>query len=252
MRNAPKPSTISAHPPFRRRRLLLAAMACALLIGGPGTTPAFTAPGLAAAPGTSAPIDTSDWQTFDKYGIAFDYPADWEILPYTCDGCEVDDPPLPEDEYTPWNIVDENGVRVAHVFPNFVGDTDGDTGLYKRTDLDTAAVEGIGYEPTSMVFEHVRIDYSQAPVAGTDRRAQQARLMIFSDANLATRDKHPFLPVFQPRSGATTWIQTTPEFMETGGMDKNHVTKGKARQFMDSENYRTMRQVMLSVRASTF
>ncbi|MFL4475438.1 hypothetical protein ACIPVK_15675 [Paeniglutamicibacter sp. MACA_103] len=259
MRNAPKPSTLSAHPPFRRRRLLLAAgaVASALLIGGPGIVPAFTAPGPASAnpavaPEAPASIDTSEWQTFDKYGIAFDYPADWEILRYTCDGCEVDDPPLPENEYTPWNIVDENGVRVAHVFPNFVGDTDGDMGLYSRTDLDTAAAQGIGYEPTSLVFEHVRIDYSQASVTGTERKAQQAKLMLSSDANLATRDQYPFLPYFHPRAGAATWIQTTPEFMETGGMDQNHVTKGEARQFMDSESYRTMKQVMLSVRAGSF
>lgn len=263
MRNAPKPSTLTARPPahpaVRRQRLLLAAgaVASALLIGGPGMAPAFTAPGVASAhpavaPETPAPIDTSDWQTFDKYGIAFDHPADWEILPYACDGCEVDDPPLPESEYTPWNIVDWNGVLVAHVFPNFVGDTDGDTGLYVRTDLDTAAVEGIGYEPTSLVFEHVKIDYSQASVTGAERKAQQAKLMISSDERLATRDQYPFLPVFHSRAEAATWIQTTPEFMEAGGMDKDHVTLGNARQFMDSEGYRTMKQVMLSVRASSF
>jgi hypothetical protein len=60
------------------------------------------------------------------------------------------------------------------------------------------------------------------------------------------------MPVFHSRAEAATWIQTTPEFMEAGGMDKDHLTLGNARQFMDSEGYRTMKQVMLSVRASSF
>ncbi|MET0978338.1 MAG: hypothetical protein ABWX63_05925 [Paeniglutamicibacter terrestris] len=256
MRNAPKLSTLSTHPPFRRRRLLWAigAVASALLIGGTGITPAFTAPGTATAdavaPRTS--INASDWQTFDKYGIAFEYPADWAIVPYPCDGCEVNDPPLPENEYSAWNIVDQNGVLVANVFPNFVGDTDGNMGIYSRTDLDTAVVQGIDYEPTSLVFEHVRIDYSQGEPTVTERKAQQATLMLSSDANLATRDQNPFLVYFHPRAEVATWIQTTPEFMETGGMDKNHVSKGKAKQFMKTESYQRMKTVLLSVRASSF
>ncbi|MCV9994210.1 hypothetical protein OIU93_07845 [Paeniglutamicibacter sp. ZC-3] len=67
-----------------------------------------------------------------------------------------------------------------------------------------------------------------------------------------SRGQDPFLPVFHSRAEAAIWIQTTPEFTEAGGMDKDHVTLGNARQFMDSERYRTMKQVMLSVRARSF
>lgn len=193
-------------------------------------------------------MDTAGWQTFDQYGIAFDYPAEWEILRNVCSDCEVDDPPLEENEFTAWDIADAEGNRLATVHPNSATDTDGDFGRYDRTDLERVPVTGIDHEAVSVVFEHTAIDLSRAPEGRRDAK-QTASMFVSSDRQLAKRDEHPFLPFFQPRAEVSTMLLTTDGFLEIGGLDPEHLGVGQAREFMDSQRYRTMREVMLSVRA---
>ncbi|MGL3805443.1 hypothetical protein ACSYDW_05040 [Paeniglutamicibacter sp. R2-26] len=241
------------HVPPRRRCLAcgLGAAAVLALVAGcaaplePGSTPATASQKTTAAnPATSqAPrVDTSGWKSFETFGVGFRYPAHWSVVPkMACEGCEPSGDPR-QDPYAKWNILDANGIPIAEFGANSAEDNAGDA-TYVRTRLETIELDSNMATPTVVLFEH---SLANTPTRENNRTAA---LMVDEAALAAERDEFPQLAYFRPRKDAAAMLETTNGFAKSLGFTAQDVSLGDAVEMMDTEGYRDMVALMLSVRA---
>ena len=216
----------------------------------PGAVPGGTgqqAP--AAASGSPTPslaqapqVDTSDWKSFETFGVGFKYPAEWKVVAKKeCQGCEPAGDPR-KNPYAKWNILDANGIEIAEFSADSAEDNDGDA-TYVRTRLETIKLDSNLATPTVVLFEH---SLANTP---TRENYRTAALMVDDAVLAAERDEFPQLAYFRPRKGVAAMLETTNGFAKSLGFKVQDVSLGDAIKMMDTTGYKQMVALMLSVKA---
>ena len=184
-----------------------AAAAMALVAGcavspAPGAVPDGTGQQVpAAAVGSPTPfltqapqVDTSDWKSFETFGVGFKYPAEWKVVAKKdCQGCEPAGDPR-KNPYAKWNVLDANGIEIAEFSADSADDNDGDA-TYVRTRLETIELDSNMATPTVVLFEH---SMANTP---TRENYRTAALMVDDAILAAERDEFPQIAYFRPRKG---------------------------------------------------
>ena len=199
-----------------------------------------------ASPTAADEIDTADWKTFSTQGISFKHPVEWTIEADPCDDCNSSAEPH-DDRYTKWDIKNSSGTEIAEFRADSAIDTDGDTGVYDRTVLESTPSEAQLLAPAEVVFEHMVVDDAD----DDDEQEQRVLLMLNDTAATKKRDEKPALSYFSPAKDLSSQMFSTDDFVDDLGFDEDHVSKEDAAKIMTSEDYRRLRAMMLSVRLGT-
>lgn len=199
-----------------------------------------------ASPTAADEIDISGWKTFSTQGISFKHPADWAIESDPCDDCNSSDDPH-DDRYTKWDIKNSSGTEIAEFRADSAIDTDGDTGVYDRTVLESTASKAQLFAPAEVVFEHMVVDDAD----DDDEQEQRVLLMLNDTAATKKRDEKPALSHFSSTKDLSSQMISTDDFVDDLGFDEDHVSKEDAAKIMASKDYRQLRAMMLSVRLGT-
>lgn len=191
-------------------------------------------------------IDTSGWKTFSTQGISFKHPVDWAIEADECGDCNSSADPH-DDRYTKWDIKDSSGTEIAEFRADSAIDTDGDTGVYDRTVLESTPSKAQLFAPAEVVFEHMVVDDAD----DDDEQEQRVLLMLNDTAATKKRDEKPALSYFSSAKDLSSQMISTDDFVDDLGFDEDHVSKEDVAKIMASEDYRQLRAMMLSVRIGT-
>lgn len=186
-------------------------------------------------------VDTSDWKTFTAHGISFKYPGNWTIR---MDDSGDDPAPDPDNPYQDWDIVTEKGHSIATFEANSAKDTDGDRATYKRTTLDTEKVPATLHTPAVFVAE--RFVQSEP---GDDSKDEKFVMFLSTKDRAEDRGTDPALSYFMPIADLYSIFESDGDLPEALGIDDDHVTMEAAQQIMKSQEYRTLKAMMLSVSA---
>lgn len=73
-------------------------------------------------------------------------------------------------------------------------------------------------------------------------------VMLINDEMIAERGQQPALSYFSPKKDLYSVMESTGDLPELLGIDEDHVTVDQARQIVQSPEYQTVRQIMLSLR----
>ncbi|MFF5792198.1 hypothetical protein ACFY5D_09135 [Paeniglutamicibacter sp. NPDC012692] len=227
---------------------LLGAAAAMTLVAGcaatplPGAAPAATSGAPTPSPTRAPQVDTSDWKSFETFGVGFKYPAEWKVVAKKdCEGCEPAGDPK-KNPYAKWNIVDADGIEIAEFSADSADDNSGDA-TYVRTRLETIKVDSNLATPTVVLFEHSKANKP------TKENNLTAALMVDEATLAAERDELPQIAYFHPRKDVSAMLETTNGFAKSLGFKVQDVSLEDAKKMMETDGYRNMVALMLSVKA---
>ena len=173
-------------------------------------------------------VDTSDWKSFETFGVGFKYPAEWKVVAKKeCEGCEPAGDPR-KNPYAKWNILDADGIEIAEFSADSAEDNSGDA-TYVRTRLETIELDSNMATPTVVLFEH---SLANNPTRENNRTAA---LMVDDAVLAAERDEFPQLAYFRPRRDAAAMLETTNGFAKSLGFKAQDVSLGDAIKMMDTD-----------------
>lgn len=195
----------------------------------------------APSPKPAQEIDTTGWKTFATQGLSFRYPPDWNIEEDDCSNCNATAKPL-ADPFTKWDIENSDGNEIAEFRADSSTDTDGDMSTYKRTVLESTPVKADFLAPAEVVFEH------QVLNTPGKQEEQKVVLMVNDAAAAKARDESPAPSFFRPAQDFGSQMTSSDDLAEELGFDDDHVSLADARKIMQSQDYRLLRAVMLSMR----
>lgn len=214
-----------------------AASSSPTMTNSPSATPTRQSPSTTETE-SAAEVDTRDWKTFAVHGISFKYPSNWTIRVD-----DLDDPsPDPDNPYQDWDIVTEKGHSIATFEANSAKDTDGDLATYKRTTLETEKVPAKLHTPAVFVAEH----FVQTE-SGDDSNDEKFVMFLSAKERAEDRGTDPALSYFMPVADFYTIFESDGDLPEALGIDDDHVTIEAAKKIMKSQEYRTLKAMMLSV-----
>lgn len=204
----------------------------------PSATPTRQSPN-ATESETAAEIDTSNWKTFTAHGISFKYPSNWTIR---MDDLDDHPTPDPDNPYQDWDIVTEKGHSIATFEANSAKDTDGDLATYKRTTLETETVPAKLHTPAVFVAEQfVQTD------SGDDSKDEKFIMFLSTKDRAEDRGTDPALSYFMPVADFYSIFESDGDLPEALGIDDDQVTLEAAKRIMESQEYRNLKAMMLSV-----
>lgn len=247
------------------------AAAAMFLLAACNTTPADPGPSPTSAPATASPTtsappssaspsseptqtqtqtsptpqpsetQTSQWQEFSTQGLSFKHPKDWTVVPDDCEHCDPNEDPM-DNPFTEWKVKNEKGRTLIEFKANSAEDTDGDMDTYQRTKIEQEALPAKLSKPASLYAEH----YVSTESDGDTE--EKFLVMLINDEMIAERGQQPALSYFSPKKDLYSVMESTGDLPELLGFDEDHVTVDQARQIVQSPEYQTVRQIMLSLR----
>ncbi|WP_404287284.1 hypothetical protein [Glutamicibacter arilaitensis] len=171
-------------------------------------------------------------QTQEIMGIGFQLPTEWSVEE-DCDGeCT---------EYDRWEIKDRRGEHVMTLLPNTATSPDGDTNLYERELLKEIPIPGLE-TPTSLIAEFW---------TGTSQEDGEKEtgfsLALVDDQVMNDRTDNPDLDYFKIGESQAPMLWVDEEYMEDQGIGDDPTREG-VDSFLDSEEYKTIENILLTVR----
>ncbi|MEE1620997.1 hypothetical protein ACQ3I4_08295 [Zafaria sp. Z1313] len=225
--------------------------------GAPASSASSSAPPSAsgsASPGPGAPTESTPapepsadaggismegWKTWSKWDLSFKYPAQWSVEWHPYDV---------ENEYSSYDVFDARGKLIATFAGVSATDTDGDMGTYEYTDLERTPLPGFADGDPVLMFEHMDITQPDDLPEGADvEDSQRARLMLTDEYTVDQRGDRPTLSGFRFSTERNPDFVSAEGFLDFNGIDPTAVTVDQAREFMKTERYRALRQMMLSL-----
>ncbi|WP_309081610.1 hypothetical protein [Zhihengliuella sp.] len=202
------------------------------LAASPSDTPASEAPAESTpAEETSAPpVDTSDWVTADNGLFTFQHPRDWTF--------ELDE------ESVGYELADPQGETVAYVSKGqFQGDSD--------TGGELWSAEELAREPLSTNASEEQViltSVKQRSDEGADDAEREVMVQILEPGNVETvlgdTGGQPFW--FRTDDETAAVFMTDDDLLELEGVNAQ-TDERRIAQFLDSEEYRTILEIMRSV-----
>lgn len=190
-----------------------------------------------SAPATQSPKLS---ESHDVFGIHFMTPEGWTVKGDDCDGeCS---------KWDEWEISDAKGKHVLTLNPTTATSPDGDPGLYERelleqTELKSSTEANSKVKPTSLIAE-----FWESTSQEDGEKDTGFDIALVDMKTLESRTENPDLNYFIVGDQAPMfWVED--DYMEDFGVDDDP-TKQQASQFLESEQYALIREIMLSVRAS--
>lgn len=173
--------------------------------------------------------------------MQFSYPTGWKVEADDCAGCK---PETHDNPYEPWEVENDQGQEILNFFANTAMDTDGNVNTYKRTELERTPAPGPFTKETLLVAEH------QVLTSAEDGKTKSKLQVFLIDADVyAKRTKNPELEYFFAKADQWSIFWSNDDFIESLGMDDDHVSLEQAKKILETPEYATLREILLSTKA---
>ena len=205
------------------------------------SAPTASSPEASPTQSTGSPDESSSAapelsQVHEVHGIRFFTPEQWTATGDDCDGeCT---------EWDEWEIKNAQGKQVLTLIPTTATSPDGDMALYERELLDRKELENpgadTGFHPTSLIAE-----FWESTDQEDGEKDSGFGIALIDDEELAKRDENPDLNFFRiGEQSPMMWVEE--DYLEDHGVPDDP-TKQQAQQFLDTEQYALVRDILLSV-----
>ncbi|MCS3493041.1 hypothetical protein M2368_002052 [Arthrobacter sp. JUb119] len=185
------------------------------------------------APSTAAPELS---QEHEVHSIQFMTPEQWTATGDDCEGeCT---------EWDEWEIKDAQGKHVLTLIPTTATSPDGDVSLYERELLEREELPdpgaGTGFHPASFIAE-----FWESTSQEDGEKESGFDIALVDDQVLAQRNENPDLNFFKVgEQSPMMWVEE--DYLEDRGVPDDPV-KQQAQQFLDTQEYALVREILLSV-----
>ena len=176
-------------------------------------------------------------QSHEIHGISFMTPEGWTAKGDDCEGeCA---------QWDEWEVKDESGKHVLTLIPTTATSPDGDMNLYEREILDREELPdpdmpGSKFHPASLIAE-----FYEATDQQDGEKDTGFTISLVDDEVLEQRTENPDLNFFKiGEQSPMFWVEE--DYMEDFGVG-DEPTQEQAQQFVDSEQYALVREILLSV-----